>query len=343
MNKKENRNFDLDILRSAGLFLIILAHCQPVDLLFQLRNFDVPLMVIVSAATFSMLYKNTPLKAKTFYIKRIKRLILPTWYFLTFFFGSIFIGSYIIKMPYPFSLNEIISSFFLYWGIGYVWILRIFLFVTILTPPLLLFKDKIKNNTTYATIIIISYMIYEIIASNLYSIDPANEELGILGTIFLPIIPYAALYAYGLKFEELSNKTLILIALITFFIFAVLGFYYYRDTGGIVPTQHLKYPPQLYYLSYAILMTNVLYLIVRNFYPKSLLKDFWTWISSNSLWIYLWHIYAIFIWDYLFLDPDKSFIISMTKYSFVCLFSIMLVMIQNMFLQIIKNDTKQKV
>ncbi len=328
MNQLKDRDFTLDILRSCGLFLIILAHCEPPKFLYQLRDFDVPLMVIVSAATFAMIYQYNTIDYKIFYIKRIKQLILPAWYFLTFFFGSIFIGSYIFKTSYPFSFPEIISSYSLYSGIGYVWILRIFLFIALLTPPLLLFKKTITNNFLYAAIVLIIYTAYELIAAYLYNIDPTDKELGILGNVFLPIIPYAALYAYGLRLEEMSNKLLLTISFISLIIFVFLGFYYYFDANEIVPTEYLKYPPRLYYISYAIFATNIVYLLAKNFYPKNFLKPFLSWVSANSLWIYLWHIYAIFIWGLSFGPADKILTLSLSKYLFVCIAAVLITRLQ---------------
>jgi fucose 4-O-acetylase-like acetyltransferase len=47
-----NRDLRIDILRVAGLLLIILAHVSPPFLLFQFRTFDVPLMVFVSGLSY---------------------------------------------------------------------------------------------------------------------------------------------------------------------------------------------------------------------------------------------------------------------------------------------------
>ncbi|MEA5509778.1 hypothetical protein VB715_08375 [Crocosphaera sp. UHCC 0190] len=50
------RSLEFDILKTLGIFCIILAHTLPKTevFIYQLRNFDVPLMVIVSGALFWM-------------------------------------------------------------------------------------------------------------------------------------------------------------------------------------------------------------------------------------------------------------------------------------------------
>ena len=337
MSHYENRNFNLDILRAIGLFLIILAHCEAPHILAQLRAFDVPLMIVVSAATFAMLYKERALNVKSFYIKRTKQLILPAWYFLSFFFGSIFLGSYLLRTDFPFSLNEIIGSYTLYWGIGYVWILRIFLFIALLTPPLLYYKDKITNNYIYAGIAFSVYIAYEVLISQLYRFSPDGNTLFFVKEVILPIIPYACLYLYGLKLDELSSKFLIISGLICGLIFAGLAVHYYQENGEITGTFDYKFPPRLYFLSFSIAGVNATYLIIKYFYPGKFLRPFWTWISVNSLWIYLWHIYGIFIWSLFYIQPDRIFSISISKYLFVTVFAILITRTQQLIIDSIKN------
>ena len=44
----KERNIKIDFIKFLGLFAIILAHVGPNEKIFQLRNFDVPLMVFIS-------------------------------------------------------------------------------------------------------------------------------------------------------------------------------------------------------------------------------------------------------------------------------------------------------
>jgi hypothetical protein len=327
---QHNRNFELDILRGCGLLLIILAHCDPPKILYQLRDFDVPLMVIVSAVTFAMLYKDKAINIKSFYIKRTKQLILPAWYFLTFFFASLFIWSHFsAEFSFPYTQEEIISSFMLNWGIGFVWILRIFLFIALLTPPLLYFKDKVTNNYLYVGIVLLVYVLYEMTASSLYGVQPDITQHGLWGDVILPIVPYAVLYAYGLKLQEMSLKFMGLVSAVALFFFVYMGFNYYQEYGEVIPTLYLKFPPQLYYLSYAIFCTNILYVLVKYLYPSTLFKTMWTWLSVNSLWVYMWHIYGLFLWDHFYMMTNATFAISGAKYLFTLFFAIAVTQAQN--------------
>lgn len=46
------RNMTVDAMRCFGLLLIILAHVSPPDTLFQIRTFDVPMMVFISGMSY---------------------------------------------------------------------------------------------------------------------------------------------------------------------------------------------------------------------------------------------------------------------------------------------------
>ena len=68
--------------------------------------------------------------------------------------------------------------------------------------------------------------------------------------------------------------------------------------GGILPTQLFKYPPRIYYLSYAISVFLILWIlkdkvvfIINEISPKVL--GCIAYIGSRTIWIYLWHIVVL--------------------------------------------------
>lgn len=72
------RDNSIDFLRGIGILLIILAHCSPPIFLFNLRVFDVPLMLFVSGLAFSnRKYHSIP----KFLYHRAKRLLIPLYIF----------------------------------------------------------------------------------------------------------------------------------------------------------------------------------------------------------------------------------------------------------------------
>jgi fucose 4-O-acetylase-like acetyltransferase len=52
-NHQFTRDIRLDILKTIEILCIILAHSQPPLWIYQVRNFDVPLMVMVSGTLFA--------------------------------------------------------------------------------------------------------------------------------------------------------------------------------------------------------------------------------------------------------------------------------------------------
>lgn len=78
------RDVTIDILRVCGLLLIMLAHVNPPNLIFQIRTFDVPMMVFVSGVSY-FLSKKADVSYFSYAFSRFKRLVLPVWIFFVFF------------------------------------------------------------------------------------------------------------------------------------------------------------------------------------------------------------------------------------------------------------------
>ena len=75
-------------------------------------------------------------------------------------------------------------------------------------------------------------------------------------------------------------------------IYISLAYYYSMDSGVYVLTQAKKYPPQLYYTSYALACCFLLWLFrvkITNMLPAKV-REFCLYIGSHTMWIYLWHI-----------------------------------------------------
>lgn len=78
------RDKKIDILKAIGAILIILAHVSNSPLILQLRNFDVPLMVMISGYLAVDSLKKSE-SNMDYYRKRFIRLVVPTYIFLIFF------------------------------------------------------------------------------------------------------------------------------------------------------------------------------------------------------------------------------------------------------------------
>ena len=309
MKKRIDRNYRIDVLKTIAILLIILAHVCENNLIIQIRTFDVTLLVMISGY-LAYNNRNIDLILK-YYIKRIKRLILPTWIFLTLFFIII----YILKKE-MLTKDLILSSYLLIGGIGYVWIIRIYLFCMIIAP--LLKKIVEKYNANYILIIsILIYIIYELISS--FFIDSQNI---LIKYIVLYIIPYGFVYIIGMIIRKddknILNKMLITLPIMFLTCFIIL----YKKANRIELINAMKYPPRMYYISYGLVISLILFKMLEKLKIKE--NKMIAFISSSSLWIYLWHIIVLFTINYVF--KDINWII---KYIIILILSVMITYIQN--------------
>lgn len=285
------RNFKIDFLRFIGLFMIILAHCSPHLVIFQIRNFDVPLMVLISGVSFKLSFKKND-SYFNYVWKRIKRLVFPVWIFLTLFFIFMHFG-----FPGEITLHQIITSYLLLSGIGYVWIIRVFLLVALIAPFLLKIEQKTTSNIYFFSILVLSLLAYEILKINTYDYFQTNDFLVIVGRVLFYIIPYSLIYLLGIRIYKLQKKYTLYIFVLCLITFIGMASIIFLDENKFIPTQVYKNPLTTYYLSYALSISTLLWLVGDSIWQKlnSKIKQFILFIASNSIWIYLWHIPFIYI------------------------------------------------
>ena len=271
--ESKSRDVGLDGLRTIGLLAIILAHVDPPGLLFQIRNFDVPLMILISGAVFN-LSSGSSKSYWSYFKSRVGRLLIPTWIFLSIFFALVFAITKAIGQTFPYSRNILLESFDLSSGTGYVWIIRVFI-------PLLL----------------ISFFLYEFLL-NLYPVTHLENYSSInffVQYILFYIIPYGIVAGLGFYITKLRGRSIGFLAIMFGLIFAILAFS--LTNPQFVPTQNFKYPPQAYYFSYALFVSLILYLVSKTeIFKKIFSNKILMFISSSSLWIFLWQILYLFIW-----------------------------------------------
>lgn len=282
------RNYQVDLLRFVGLAMIILAHVEPPDLIFQLRNFDVPLMVLVSGMSFGLAFKS---ESYLLYIwKRVKRLVFPVWIFLTLYFSIIFLFKSSLE---NLSYQLIMDSYLFIEGIGYVWIIRVFILVALVAPLIYSFDKNTQSNSGYFVKILSVLLLYEV--CRYFSMPYISEGVGkYVSLIMLYLVPYSVLFSIGLRLPAISAKETYL--LFCFFLMVFLGLFCLLryQTGNFVPVQAYKYPPSIYYFSYATAVCVIFWIVSGGIWKqiekRKIIKDAVLFIAQNSIWVYLWHI-----------------------------------------------------
>ena len=322
----KNRNISLDGLRAIGLLAIILAHVNPPAWLFQLRNFDVPLMVFVSGAVYG-LSSGKKKSYLSYLIKRVERLLFPTWLFLSFYFLFFLIVAHVASQPFSFSPETIFTSYTLQSGIGYVWIIRVFVLVALISPLLVRFSTDFKIQ--YLFILLACYVFYECLYG-IYTGLPLIKHNSILNSIFQDylfyLLPYGVVAGLGLSLQQSSKR--IRVWFLALFIILFLGEQLLLH-GGIINTQVAKYPPTSYYLSYALAVTVALTFLSET---KGFISIFQTrflqFFASSTLWIYLWHILFLTLWERKIFYLPVAYHLYYIEYFFVIFWAVLFTYVQ---------------
>jgi peptidoglycan/LPS O-acetylase OafA/YrhL len=205
------------------------------------------------------------------------------------------------------------------YGIGYVWIMLIYLYSALLVPII----ERIGFSVKAIVTVILFYLAYEI----LYHFQIGTNNI-FIETTFYYIIPYGLLTYIGYNLEKIKRKKLIVYIAANLVFFIATAFYLYARTGSLQQVQAYKYPPRLYYLSYGIFCSLSLMTICKNKrYEKYFNNRIMQYISSHSMWIYLWHILTLSAYEKLHL-PENWIL----KFLAVSISAILIVILVNKFL-----------
>lgn len=294
------RDLYIDFLRFIGISLIILAHVEAPSGITQFRSFDVPLMVFVSGLSFST-------KGGGFwkYVwKRVKRLCIPVYLFLTILFTAV-IGAGIVGLKNPWGWDQIAGTYLLLNepSIDYVWIIRVFLMMSIIAPPLYPLVAKMNMHKFILVLFLILGIQGLLVKSSNYIHIPALATF--YREYFLYVIGYSIPLMLGLRLKNATSQELrVTVYYAIFALIAGILVYELQTTGPIVISPFYKYPPHGYFILYGACVSVILWagkpLLQNIIMPGKTVISF---IGANTMWIYLWHIPAIIVINRL-LHPD---------------------------------------
>ena len=276
------RDHNIDLLRFIGLSLVILAHVSPPPILLNIRCFDVPLMVFVSGMTC---YGRSADFSFSYLTRRFTRLVFPVWIFLTLYFAMI-LGLETIGIDSGLTLKHIVGSYLLWDGIGYVWIIRVFLLMALITPLLLNLNKIIKSTWLFLLVFCVALLGYLFVTGKHIGYD-----IGIIVNGLYYIIGYGFLFWLGIRIKALTNQvslTLVLMMLLAFILLCWLN-PCIKGSDIFLHINDYKYPPTNIFVLYGIIMSILLYMTV-SLRKNTTLNPLINFISCNSIWIYLWHI-----------------------------------------------------
>lgn len=275
----------IDLLRFVGLSLIILAHVTPPYVLGQLRSFDVPLMMFVSGLTASG--KDIP-NYWDYVWKRTKRLIVPVWLFLAVYL-TIFYVTQSLFLPEKYLTGRMIWRSFLLLdeSIGYVWIIRVFLLVMLITPLWVKLDNRFKNKWVFVLFVVCVFVANELIYA--LSQQTNNEVICVAIKDFLIYATaYSIPFLLGLRLRRCSRKDELAISA-TIVVLCVVGLIQMCIYKGLDISNSYKFPPRSYFILYGSAVSLLLW-ITRFWWIKIINFKPFIWIGQNTIWIYLWHM-----------------------------------------------------
>lgn len=294
MSKRDNY---IDFIRFLGITLIIIAHINAPAMLTQIRCFDVPLMIFASG----LAYSNKKIKATwhNFYWPRIKRLLIPVYIFIPFYLLLLLIADI------PVTKELCVRSFLLTLrgSIGYVWIIRVFLLMTLVTPLLIKTKSKFNNMGIMGTILLI-LCLNEIAVLSIHKVEPMPIYLEVYTDIVPYLFGYSTIFLLGLSVNTTCKSMkqgmgTHLALVLTMVIGSLFFIYHTKINSGAFSFVAYKFPPRMIYLVYGIICCLIIWWL-KPYIGKLADIRFVLFVGRNTIWIYLWHmVYVIIANKYL--------------------------------------------
>lgn len=272
----------IDLLRALGMLLVVLAHVGPPAWLAQLRNFDVPLLLLVAGLAHAQSQAARSYLAQL--RVRAERLLLPSWLFLIAYFAA---WPLLHGKTWP-DGAYIRDSFLMSGGIGYLWIFKVMLGVALLTPLL----ERWSRWTASPASWLLVWGVALLSLDGIRLLVPETVRGPLDQTLFL-VLPYALCFVLGLRLPSLPRRAVRGLAVGAALVCLMLALLQLTQRGAWPPTQTAKYPPQLYYLSYALAVALLLWDRADWLQAGSerlALRPLLDFLARHSVWFYLWHI-----------------------------------------------------
>ena len=294
MKHTHTRNVTIDILRIIGLFLVIAAHCEFPEWFYELREFDVVTLVAVSGMSFYASAGRSNESYGNYVKKRFLRLVLPVWEFLVLFF------IFFRLLGRSFTTGQMLESFaLLSGGILFIWVYRIFFINALLNPLLKKLAEKYDFIVSCGILIgglLANQLLYQFVSSFLP--DAAGK---LFDYIVIYTLGYALISWAGMLWEKEGKRERIILLII-----AAAAFVLSVIVHGFRPFSEFKYPPQMYYISYGLIVTFGLYLLLSKIQIPESARQSITWLSVNTMRIYMWHIFLYYLLDTVSPDLMKN-------------------------------------
>ena len=317
-----NRDHRVDWIRAICSLSVILAHVGAPFAINQIRTFDVVSLVFISGVSLAYSKKK---KYGEYIWQRIKKLLFPTYIVIAFVFLLSYMACSVLHIKQLYSKSQIIRSFlFLNNGsMGYVWIVRIYLCIAVLSPLLKFVAQKLDSRWKLFAFLAVSVPI----GYGMYYIGLAIQD-GWIKDFYVDYIFSTFVYSIIVIFgtwnhaNKYAHRNMLIGTLVVFIAMQVVMC---LNGTGFAPGIY-KFPPRLYYVVYGLLCTYILYAVLPNRKVVPI-----EWISKNSFMIYLFHIIVLRIYGLVTKIPAIKFMddLWIIKYLVVTCGAIIMVAVWN--------------
>jgi peptidoglycan/LPS O-acetylase OafA/YrhL len=283
----KNRNTAYDIIKIVAVISAMLVHFELNTNISQILAYSVPLLIFLSGILSSSSQNNN----YGFYLlKRVKRIVFPSYVMICFvMIARLFV--FLCNKGDFYSFDRVLQTIFLCdYGIGYIWITRIFLIIAVATPVLSKINNKVENDCVLLLIFAFSLAAYTVIERALL---PFHKEIWFQYTVYM--IPYFMIFLLGQRFTRRKLVPIIASAV------GLIGFVHLSIENGFHPSSE-KYPPELQYILYGIFSAVVLvwlFSFTNQFRFSQKAQDKFAWFSSESFNIYLVHATLIILYGWI--------------------------------------------
>ena len=292
------RDKSIDNLRGLAMFAMMVIHAISYffsdKLSFYIWDYSQWAVPVFLFCSFYLYYKS-PKKSNNFsffsYLKkRFLRILIPYYIFLFFFNILLFLFD---KKTF-FNFNYLKANIFLYGGLGFNWLVLIFIYLTFLMPFVLWLK---KNKLLYCGFFLLS------LSSSIYFIFVKTNYRLIMW------LPWSILIYFTIFFikNEKNWKKLTLTAAVFMTIFFILRIIEIKIGHNLTQFEN-KYPPTLYHLSYGIFSTIIIFwLSKKNFFSYFNFNRLLHFLSKNSYSLFFIHILVMSSLNWLNLRTNSWF------------------------------------
>lgn len=286
--QKNERNLEIDSLRGISIFAMILIHTSVYFLhiplafaLWDISEFAVPAFIFCSVYIFFSKFESLRKIPDVHYVwKRIKRLLIPYYFFLAVNLLFIYIGQP-KRITFPF----ILKNLFVIGGIDFNWL--VLLFVELI--PIMILLEYLGRRSRFL------FFTYSFIAFTssfllLFFKTPVNYR-------YIMWLPWStvAVFARGFIRNEKKHWFFPVASVLSLIIFLFSRVILLSSRHSVVQF-HNKYPPNLFHVSFGIFSIVILYfLFQQRFFKSIIITKPIHFLSRYSYEIFFIHILVVYI------------------------------------------------